>query len=829
MRKKIYLTLLSIFIIVITASSSYAYFNGKVSIKGSNGDNINVLNIQNGNEKITIDTSDSKWEYKGESVSESGITNPTTGDIAAYKGVKVSNESNLTSNVELKFTFNSLKEGGSTEDEDAVPPEDNDKEDTREPAESFEVWVGDIDNLGISGGYGQGSVEADKNYVLSGKLPGTNGLDIFPESVEGREDRNDPDKYDGTDSNGNLTNDAPGTDRRMVTSGFYNFYQKLIGNNYDNELKDKIVVHHKTNTQKYIYYWNTIDSHGKLNANPIFDWYSSPEMKSEGDGWYSYTIENCISTNLIFNNRGNDKTADLSITEGEWWYKDGKWYRENPDKIPQIKWYSFLRAANYENNNYPLNRYDYSHKDASFYSLTYSNYILNGTSYSTDNNEFYHNNKHAIIGPTTKDNGEIFYDGYTDRALRKKYADNTDNNSEYIQNGVNWAELQSVEPIIFMYQDKIGTSNGSQKKVTSATVQIMLNDIQPEPSESKWTERWNNGDWSIRDDEGSNGIKNIEWQTSYSAKSNVNYQVTLKVKDSDMEPIRVEEWEKIINNLDQHGPRANLVTLEVPQRLLYLIEEGEESGLELLIDDPRDGSTINPLTGKPDVAGGDSYCIDFARLLVNDTISDKATITGTVMEVGTDKVIENVTINSGNNENILTDSEGKFIISVIPGQVVLNFSHPSYIDRDYTIYNIENGGNTTIEIYMTPKDSDITIVPKLKFQGTLTISKYKKHEHTSLCNDDCNENDILVKIDGEDYKEYQFNLGEAGTKDEKNEVFTELKIEPGHYYILDYELKLFNGEDIDKFSSNFNLIFSSDIEAKITQENNSGWEENGTQ
>lgn len=87
----------------------------------------------------------------------------------------------------------------------------------------------------------------------------------------------------------------------------------------------------------------------------------------------------------------------------------------------------------------------------------------------------------------------------------------------------------------------------------------------------------------------------------------------------------------------------------------------------------------------------------------------------------------------------------------------------------------------------------------------------------------------MVKIDGEDYKEYQFNLGEAGIQDKKNEVFTELKIEPGHYYILDYKLKLFNGEDIDKFSSDFNLIFSSDIEAKITQENNSEWEENGTQ
>ena len=828
MRKKIYLTLLSIFIIVITASSSYAYFNGKVSIKGSNGDNINVLNIQNGNEKITIDTSKSKWEYKGQEVNENGITNPTTGDIATYKGVKVSNESNLTSNVELKFTFNSLKKGGSSEDEDAVPPEDNDKEDTREQAESFEVWVGDIENLGVSGGYGQGSVEKDKEYVLSGKLPGTNGLDIFPETVEGREDRNDPDKYDGTDSNGNLTNDATGTDRRMVTSGFYNFYQKLLGNDKDYNEKGYIKIYFRSDTQPYIYLWDVISSQEEYTREP-YAW-PGVKMTYENNGWYSYIIEDCKSTNLQFNGGNNSwKIDNLTITEGEWWYKDYKWHKENPDELPQIKWYSFLRAASYENKDYPLNRYDYSHKDASFYSLTYSNYILNGTSYSTDNNEFYYNNKHAIIGPTTNDNGEIFYDGYTDRALRKKYADNTDNNSEYIQNSVNWAELQPVEPITFMYQDKIGTSNGSQKKVTKATVQIMLNDVQPEPSESKWNERWNGGDWNTRFNIGSNGINNIEWQTAYSAKSNVNYQVTLKVKDKDMDPIRVEEWEKIINNLDQHGPRANLVTLEVPQRLLYLIEEGEESGLELLIDDPRDGSTINPLTGKPDIAGGDSYCIDFARLLVNDTISDKATIEGVVKDVVTKEVIEGVKINSGNNENIVTDSQGKFIMSVTPGQVVLNFSHPSYVDRDYTIYNIENGESVKIEIYMIPKDGDITIVPKLKFEGTLTISKYKKHEHTSLCNDNCNEKDILVKIDGEDYQEYQFNLGEAGTQDKKNEVFTELKIEPGHYYILDYSLKLFNGEDIDKFSSNFNLIFSSDIEAKITQENNSGWEENGTQ
>lgn len=90
-----------------------------------------------------------------------------------------------------------------------------------------------------------------------------------------------------------------------------------------------------------------------------------------------------------------------------------------------------------------------------------------------------------------------------------------------------------------MYQGKIGDFNGTSKKVNSATIQIMLNDIQPEPSEQKWSERWNNGDWNTRFQEWTTCSKNIEWQTSFSAKSNVNYQVTLKVKGSDMEAIRV--------------------------------------------------------------------------------------------------------------------------------------------------------------------------------------------------------------------------------------------------------------------------------------------------
>ena len=49
---------------------------------------------------------------------------------------------------------------------------------------------------------------------------------------------------------------------------------------------------------------------------------------SDGDGWKDVVIEK-TSCNLIFNNPG--QTGDLSLTAGEWWYKDGVWYEENPD------------------------------------------------------------------------------------------------------------------------------------------------------------------------------------------------------------------------------------------------------------------------------------------------------------------------------------------------------------------------------------------------------------------------------------------------------------------------------------------------------------------
>ncbi len=88
---------------------------------------------------------------------------------------------------------------------------------------------------------------------------------------------------------------------------------------------NEVTVHFKWEAgNPNIYYWNVNNS----NNNPV-SW-PGVKMAAEGNDWYSYTIGNATSTNLIFN-YSSWQTTDLSRTSGEWWFKDGKWYDYNPE------------------------------------------------------------------------------------------------------------------------------------------------------------------------------------------------------------------------------------------------------------------------------------------------------------------------------------------------------------------------------------------------------------------------------------------------------------------------------------------------------------------
>lgn len=100
--------------------------------------------------------------------------------------------------------------------------------------------------------------------------------------------------------------------------GIWSSNDKVYGSN-------EIIVHFKWEAgTPNIYYWNVNNS----NNNPV-SW-PGVQMSAEGNDWYTYTISNATSTNLIFD-YSSWQTSDLSRTAGEWWFMDGNWYDYNPD------------------------------------------------------------------------------------------------------------------------------------------------------------------------------------------------------------------------------------------------------------------------------------------------------------------------------------------------------------------------------------------------------------------------------------------------------------------------------------------------------------------
>ena len=96
---------------------------------------------------------------------------------------------------------------------------------------------------------------------------------------------------------------------------------------------DRIIVHCSVSSgYKNIYAWVGSES----NVTKLFGaWPGTGMTDSDGDGWYDVEISE-TSCNLIFN--GSGQTGNLSRETGEWWYKDGTWYAENPDdsEVPEL-------------------------------------------------------------------------------------------------------------------------------------------------------------------------------------------------------------------------------------------------------------------------------------------------------------------------------------------------------------------------------------------------------------------------------------------------------------------------------------------------------------
>lgn len=672
--KKIDITIM-IIASIFTVNIGYSYFNSKVEMKNKNNKSINTMYITNGNSKVEINTADSKWQYANSEDVEGSVVNPEDGLEVSYKGVKITNKSNLTSNLNLNLTFTGEKVGGTEEGDPNISDDDIDV-DNREDMMGFDLLVGDMDNLG----FGYNGLDPFKEIMP------VHSLDVYPEESE----------------------DVQGTDRKMVNTGFYNFYNRTSSGGFGNT-------------------WSV----------------------------------------LLY-------TTKAGLTFGE----DGNW-KDSNYKWP-LEWKTIKPQSGY---GCSFGGYFYKKEDGNWTSESkfYDKY------WGIDTNK---------VGELKDDNGEIFFDGYTNTTLG--------HHETHIFNGVDWGTMQKVEPLKFVYNDKISEED-KDKKVSNATIQVMFDDVQPEPSEDFKEYKADDSEWRI---------------SSFSAKSRNKYQVTLAVEGNDNYPeVRVPEFEEIINNIDQHGPRGNLVTFQVPKRLLKYIENGSE-GLLLKIDDPRDGTIYTgmkkedgTIVGKNydgteiklgDVASGDSYAIDFAKITVNGTVDRSAGIEGRILDNEGNPIKGAVITGSGIEGQVTTDKNGHYYIeNVAPGQVILKVTHPSYNDRVSTIYHVNSGDIVTLNINMLPSGKDPIIVAKTKFTGNIIINKYKKGSDTAV-------GEPIVK---------EIKIVKSGEKYSIEDI--SLKVEPGFYYNVDYNLKLYSKGNIDFVSQDgFKLKFDSEIKAKITQENN---------
>lgn len=149
-----------------------------------------------------------------------------------------------------------------------------------------------------------------------------------------------------------------------------------------------------------------------------------------------------------------------------------------------------------------------------------------------------------------------------------------------------------------------------------------------------------------------------------------NFKATINGKDA---PFIAE----VINHMNQTGPVASIISIEIPGSFLKDIASGS---LSILIDDPTTGV-------------GDGYAIDFVKLLVNYKRSSYiGTITGTVVD-GSGNPLEGATVRVlGTKNTVKTGANGNFTAEVIAGMNVVRGSKDGFIENYQ--FGIVQSGNT---------------------------------------------------------------------------------------------------------------------------------------
>lgn len=99
------------------------------------------------------------------------------------------------------------------------------------------------------------------------------------------------------------------------------------------DVKGQIVLHVYGYT--HMHYWIVTETNSPAKYPNESSKWPGVLLDVKGDGWYGFTFENTTKANVLFNNNASGKTDDFVVSEGEYWYYEGKFLTYNPkDSTP---------------------------------------------------------------------------------------------------------------------------------------------------------------------------------------------------------------------------------------------------------------------------------------------------------------------------------------------------------------------------------------------------------------------------------------------------------------------------------------------------------------
>ena len=141
----------------------------------------------------------------------------------------------------------------------------------------------------------------------------------------------------------------------------------------EQDAAEDIILHYRWDGEDtpHVYYENVNDS-GQQTIS-----YPGIPMKDTDDGWYSYTIEDADSADIVFSIGDAYVTATMNRVAGEWWFDQDTWYSWNPYEEKEDENISFAQKEDSKTSDVTTSIYTSTNDGDGKYSKKNVNHALN--------------------------------------------------------------------------------------------------------------------------------------------------------------------------------------------------------------------------------------------------------------------------------------------------------------------------------------------------------------------------------------------------------------------------------------------------------------------